>query len=198
MEVGVGEVKDPKHAREELAIHQPVKRPADVGSPGGEQFGCPAADPPIQLSRDGQTLSGPWHSGRLHGTITLQRVPVPRITLNAAAATPGGKGINLEYTISTTPVAQPLRFDVYRSRTPHLNAGAQLVGSQTLTPAAHADRLTVGSHRVTLLATTGVSADTRRPYVIVVASPNGAALEAADVIPTDRVSLEELPEEKVV
>lgn len=28
----------------------------------------------LQLSADGQTLSGPWHSGRVHGMMTLTRV----------------------------------------------------------------------------------------------------------------------------
>ena len=49
VQVGVGEVEDPEHARQELAIDQPVERPADVGRrrpgtarPPGRRPGGPA------------------------------------------------------------------------------------------------------------------------------------------------------------
>ena len=54
VQVGVGEVEDPEHARQELPIHQPVDRPPGVGPAGREQLGRPAADPAVQLARDGQ------------------------------------------------------------------------------------------------------------------------------------------------
>ena len=131
----------------------------------------------LQLSPDGQTLSGTWHAGNIGGTMTLERVPLPLFTLTAAHAH-HPNGITVHYRIATAAITHPLLFQVYRSTDSHLNSSAELIGSQTLSPKSHANRLTIGSHRVTLLSKIPLTGDKKRPYVIIVANGKRAVVEA--------------------
>ena len=137
----------------------------------------------LQLSPDGQTLSGRWHSGNVGGTMALQRVPLPLITLTSAE-TLDHNSITVHYTILTADITQPLRFDVYRSSKNHLNTSSKLIGSETFTPASRARMLTIGSHRATLLSGTALTGNKRRPYVIIVINRTNSVVESADSINT--------------
>jgi hypothetical protein len=132
----------------------------------------------LTLSPSGQTLTGPWHSHGFKGTITLQRVPLPQITLGSAHETTHDS-ILLHYSIATANITQPLLFQVYRSRVDHLTSSSVLIGSQTLSPKTHADKLTIGSHRLTLLKSNSLTGDKTRPWVIIVANANGKVIQSA-------------------
>jgi hypothetical protein len=139
----------------------------------------------LALSPDGQTMTGTWHSGRFHGTMTLRRLPLPRLVLNSAA-TPDHQGVTIDYSVIAANVTQPLRFDVYRSRTSRVSNTSHLLGTQTLTPSAYSNDLAIGRHRVTLLSAKSIPRDATYRYIIVVANPDGAVHEAAGSVNATR------------
>ena len=135
----------------------------------------------LQLSSDGQTLAGSWHSGGIGGSMTLQRVPLPLITLNSAG-TLDHNSVTIHYSIQTADVTEPLRFDIYRSSRNHLVASSQLIGSQTISPRSHAKLLAIGLHRATLIPGTSLTGDKRRPFVIIVVNSDNRVPESAGSI----------------
>lgn len=138
----------------------------------------------LELSPDGQTLSGPWHAGGKRGSMTLQRLPLPRLVVNSAA-TRDYRSVTVDYSIFTAAIGKPLRFDVYRSSTKRLSSSSRLIGTQTLSPKRRADDLSVGPHRVRLFAGTALGNDSQFPYIIVVANGDGAvelATESLDSV----------------
>lgn len=105
----------------------------------------------------------------------------PKVTIRQAT-THDAKSVSVNFTVANAAVHQPLRFDVYRSSKPTLDATATLLGGQILDPVSDTADLSLGSHTLTLLSGTELEPDPLAPYVIVVANSDESVDEAVGSI----------------
>ncbi|MGD0768541.1 MAG: hypothetical protein ABSB42_10155 [Tepidisphaeraceae bacterium] len=117
----------------------------------------------------------------MEGRVMLS-VTLPQLTLTEAT-TLNDQSVTVSYSISQAAVAQPLRFDFYRSDQPTLDSGSTLIGTQTLAATDTTD-LSVGSHKVAMINGTTLTPNIPQEYIVVVADADAAVTEAAGSVNT--------------
>src|SRR5262249_42752248 len=88
------------------------------------------------------------------------------------------KHVALNYTLSNRNVTQPLGLLVYQSDQPSVDGSSVLLGQQTIDPSSDSADLSQGNHTVSLALSTPIASDQTKPYVVVVANPDGSVPEA--------------------